>query len=151
MDKRRSGLLLHLTSLPAEFGIGDMGPSAYEFVDFLNESGQTLWALLPINPIGKHEGFAPYGPYSAFAGNPLLVSPELLYRDAYERFVAESEWLDDYVDSTLSRGLRVPNADNVNVPVDVTSKDGKLLKFTQFPFFTQWEQLRRYANDDSPF
>jgi 4-alpha-glucanotransferase len=83
MDKRRSGLLLHLTSLPAEFGIGDMGPSAYEFVDFLNESGQTLWALLPINPIGKHEGFAPYGPYSAFAGNPLLVSPELLYRDGF--------------------------------------------------------------------
>jgi 4-alpha-glucanotransferase len=81
MDKRRSGLLLHLTSLPADFGIGDMGPGAYEFVDFLNESGQTLWALLPINPIGKHEGFAPYGPYSAFAGNPLLVSPELLYRD----------------------------------------------------------------------
>jgi 4-alpha-glucanotransferase len=196
MDKRRSGLLLHLTSLPADFGIGDMGPSAYEFVDFLKESGQTLWALLPINPVGKHEGFAPYGPYSAFAGNPLLVSPELLYRDgllsekdlreyppldrcyvdflgvaaakwqlwrralasfdrkrdgeyrdAYGRFVAESEWLDDYVSSTLSRALRYPNADDVNVPVDVTSKDGELLKFTQFLFFKQWEQLRRYANE----
>src|SRR5881394_3809441 len=73
---RSSGILLHPTSLPARFGIGDFGPPAYEFVDFLAMAGQSLWQVLPLGPTGY--GDSPYQCFSAFAGNPLLISPELL-------------------------------------------------------------------------
>ncbi len=73
---RSSGLLLHPTSLPSRFGIGDLGPCAYEFVDFLAASGQKLWQVLPLNPTGY--GDSPYQCFSAFAGNPLLISLEEL-------------------------------------------------------------------------
>ena len=71
-----SGILLHCTSLPGRFGIGDFGPCAYEFVDFLLASGQKLWQVLPLNPTGY--GDSPYQCFSAFAGNPLLLSLERL-------------------------------------------------------------------------
>lgn len=73
---RSGGILLHPTSLPSPFGIGDLGPEAYKFVDFLAEAGQTLWQVLPLGPTGY--GDSPYASYSAFAGNTLLVSPERL-------------------------------------------------------------------------
>jgi 4-alpha-glucanotransferase len=73
---RSSGILLHLTSLPARFGIGDFGPSAFEFADFLSDARQTLWQVLPLNPTGY--GDSPYQCFSAFAGNPLLISLERL-------------------------------------------------------------------------
>src|SRR2546429_3346488 len=73
---RSSGILLHPTSLPARFGIGDFGPPAYEFVDFLAMAGQSLWQVLPLGPTGY--GDSPYQSYSAFAGNTLLISPEKL-------------------------------------------------------------------------
>ncbi|MGF1492631.1 MAG: 4-alpha-glucanotransferase [Microcoleaceae cyanobacterium] len=73
---RTSGILLHLTSLPSPFGIGDVGPVAHQFVDFLRDSGQKLWQILPFGPTGF--GNSPYLAYSAFAGNPLLISPERL-------------------------------------------------------------------------
>src|ERR1041385_1944990 len=73
---RASGVLLHITSLPGPYGIGDLGPSAYGFVDFLVESGQKLWQMLPLTPLG--EGNSPYSSDSAFAGNTLLISPEQL-------------------------------------------------------------------------
>lgn len=76
---RASGLLLHPTSLPGPFGIGDLGPEAYAFVEFLQSSGQQLWQLLPLGPTGY--GDSPYACYSAFAGNPLLISPELLVQE----------------------------------------------------------------------
>jgi len=69
---RASGILLHPTSLPGPFGIGDLGPSAYQFVDFLNNAKQKLWQVLPLNPTGY--GDSPYQTFSAFAGNPLLIS-----------------------------------------------------------------------------
>ena len=68
---RESGILLHPTSLPSRFGIGDLGQEAYEFVDFLKRSGQKLWQILPLNPPGYGE--SPFQCYSAFAGNPLLI------------------------------------------------------------------------------
>lgn len=77
--ERASGILLHPTSLPGPFGIGDLGPSAYEFVDLLVGSGQSLWQVLPLGPTGY--GDSPYQCFSAFAGNPLLISPEMLSRD----------------------------------------------------------------------
>lgn len=73
---RASGVLLHPTSLPNDFGIGDLGPSAYEFVDFLVEARQTYWQVLPLGPTGY--GDSPYQCFSAFAGNTLLISPEKL-------------------------------------------------------------------------
>ncbi|HEX6043908.1 MAG TPA: 4-alpha-glucanotransferase [Pyrinomonadaceae bacterium] len=76
---RSSGILLHPTSLPSPFGIGDLGPEAYKFVDFLAAAGQSLWQVLPLGPTGY--GDSPYASYSAFAGNTLLVSPERLIDD----------------------------------------------------------------------
>ena len=73
---RSSGILLHPTSLPGRFGIGDLGPRARAFVDFLADAGQTLWQVLPLGPTGF--GDSPYQCFSAFAGNPLLISPEYL-------------------------------------------------------------------------
>lgn len=78
--QRASGVLLHPTSLPSAFGIGDLGRSAYEFVDFLHQSGQTLWQVLPLGPTGYEH--SPYTMnFSAFAGNPLLVDLEQLVQD----------------------------------------------------------------------
>jgi 4-alpha-glucanotransferase len=73
---RASGILLHPTSLPGRYGIGDLGPEAYHFVDFLRDTGQGVWQVLPLGPTGY--GDSPYQCFSAFAGNPLLISPELL-------------------------------------------------------------------------
>src|SRR5262245_35044961 len=73
---RTSGVLLHPTSLPGRFGIGDLGPSAFEFIDLLAAGGQRLWQVLPLGPTGY--GDSPYQSFSAFAGNPLLVSLEVL-------------------------------------------------------------------------
>src|SRR5688500_13506600 len=73
---RSSGILLHPTSLPGPYGIGDLGPQAYAFADFLRRSGQSLWQVLPLGPTGY--GDSPYACYSAFAGNALLISPEQL-------------------------------------------------------------------------
>ncbi|MEZ4539864.1 MAG: 4-alpha-glucanotransferase [Chloroflexota bacterium] len=79
--ERAAGVLLHPTSLPGRFGIGDLGDSAYHFVDFLVAARQQLWQLLPIGPTGY--GDSPYQSFSAFAGNPLLISPERLVADGY--------------------------------------------------------------------
>lgn len=81
MKKRSSGILLHITSLPSEFGIGDFGPEAYCFVEFLNQAGQRLWQILPLNPTSAGSGNSPYNSYSAFAINPLFLSPELLVKE----------------------------------------------------------------------
>ena len=77
-SSRSSGILLHPTSLPSPFGIGDLGDDAYRFVDFLQLSGQRIWQILPLGPTGH--GNSPYASYSAFAGNTLLISPERLAR-----------------------------------------------------------------------
>jgi len=82
---RRSGILLHLTSLPSLFGIGDMGPEAYRFADFLERAGQRLWQILPLVPTDTLMGDSPYSSTSAFAGNPLLISPEKLVEDGLLR------------------------------------------------------------------
>jgi len=74
--KRSSGVLLHPTSLPGRYGVGDLGGEAYRFVDWLAKSGQTYWQIMPLGPTGY--GDSPYSAFSAFAGNTLLVSPDLL-------------------------------------------------------------------------
>lgn len=93
---RASGILLHPTSLPGPYGIGDIGPEAVKFLDFLQESGQRLWQILPLGPTSY--GDSPYQSPSTFAGNPLWISPDLLHRQgllsdedlaAYPAFPAE--------------------------------------------------------------
>jgi 4-alpha-glucanotransferase len=80
---RSSGILLHPTSLPGPFGVGDLGPQAYAFADFLSASAQDLWQMLPLGPTGY--GDSPYACYSAFAGNTLLISPDRLVADGLLR------------------------------------------------------------------
>src|SRR5262245_16184676 len=77
--RRRSGILLHVTSLPGPFGIGDLGPAAHAWVDTLAAAKQSWWQVLPLGPTGY--GDSPYQCFSAFAGNPNLISPELLAAD----------------------------------------------------------------------
>ncbi|MFQ5611489.1 MAG: 4-alpha-glucanotransferase [Anaerolineae bacterium] len=76
---RSSGILLHPTSLPGRFGCGDLGPEAYRFIEFLVQSRQQLWQVLPLGPTGY--GDSPYQCFSTFAGNPLLISPEALVEE----------------------------------------------------------------------
>lgn len=83
MNRRRSGILLHVTSLPSRYGVGDLGESAYRFVDFLAEAGQSLWQILPLAPTSPLSGNSPYTSASAAAGNPLLISPDLLVQDGF--------------------------------------------------------------------
>lgn len=77
-NKRGAGILMHITSLPSAFGIGDIGKEAYNFVDFLKKSGQRYWQLLPLNPISESQSYSPYSALSSMAGNVLLISLEAL-------------------------------------------------------------------------
>jgi 4-alpha-glucanotransferase len=79
--KRKSGVLFHISSLASPFGIGDLGTCAYDFADFLNNSAQRLWQILPLNPTQSAFGDSPYSSISAFAGNTLFISPSLLVED----------------------------------------------------------------------
>jgi 4-alpha-glucanotransferase len=81
--QRASGILLHITSLPSAFGIGDLGPQSYEFVDLLAGSKQRYWSILPLSPVRLEDGNSPYQTSSAFAGNPLLISPQKLAEDGF--------------------------------------------------------------------
>ena len=76
---RSSGILLHPTSFTGPHGIGDIGPSALRWIDFLASTGCSLWQVLPLGPTGY--GDSPYQCFSAFAGNPLLINPECLIDD----------------------------------------------------------------------
>jgi 4-alpha-glucanotransferase len=87
---RASGILLHPTSLPGRFGIGDLGLPARSFVNFLVETGQRWWQMLPLGPTGF--GNSPYQSYSSYAGNPLLISPEGLVEDGW----LDARDLDDF-------------------------------------------------------
>ncbi|UCD82501.1 MAG: 4-alpha-glucanotransferase [Desulfobacterales bacterium] len=91
MNVRSSGILLHPTCLPTAYGIGDLGPAAYRFVDFLAAAGQSLWQILPLTPTDPKHNNSPYHSTSALAGNPLLISPELLVK---EGLLAESDLAD---------------------------------------------------------
>jgi 4-alpha-glucanotransferase len=97
-----SGILLHPSSLPSRGGIGDFGPAAYEFLDFLFAARQSLWQILPLGPVGY--GNSPYSSISAFAGNPLLVSLERL---------VENGWIDRGRISVLPEAVEPVDFDRV--------------------------------------
>jgi 4-alpha-glucanotransferase len=106
LTKRTSGILLHLTSLPGIHGIGDLGPGAFRFIDFLAASGQRCWQFLPTGPTSTAFDNSPYMCRSVFAGNPLLINLELLVKDKYlseqdlEGESSFSEYSIDYIKVT---------------------------------------------------
>ena len=102
--QRSSGILLHPTSLPGPYGIGDLGPQAYRFVDWLASANCRLWQVLPLGPTGY--GDSPYQCFSAFAGNPYLISPDLLLEDG---LLTEADLADkpDFSASRVDFGLLI--------------------------------------------
>lgn len=96
-EYRASGLLLHVTSLPSPYGIGDLGPSAFSWIDRLHDAGQSWWQSLPLGPTGY--GNSPYQPMSSFAGNDLLISSQSLISDGLlTEKDCESHFPSDFVD-----------------------------------------------------
>lgn len=96
---RMAGVLLHPTSFPSKYGIGDLGKSAYQFIDFLVEAGQKIWQVLPLGPTSF--GDSPYQSFSSFAGQPLLISPDLLVEEKLlveEDFIGMPVWDNHTVD-----------------------------------------------------
>ncbi|MDB5010616.1 MAG: malto-oligosyltrehalose synthase, partial [Mucilaginibacter sp.] len=81
VSKRSAGIIMHITSLPSVFGVGDLGPEARKFADFLSNANQKYWQLLPLNPTGAGAYNSPYSSFSSMAGNTLLISPEDLMND----------------------------------------------------------------------
>lgn len=79
----KSGILLHITSLPSEYGIGDFGPDAYRFARMIKDCSQSFWQVLPLAPTSSIKHYSPYASVSAFAGNTMLISPVLLYEEGY--------------------------------------------------------------------
>jgi len=205
---RSSGILLHPTCFPSRFGIGDLGKEAYRFIDFLKDSYQQYWQILPLGPTGF--GNSPYMCYSALAGNPMLISPEKLYdegllsdddfanlpefpldnvdyqqvestkipllkkacsnfkanatkeqQQAFAEFCySKAYWLDDYTlfmalkDSTGGASWNTWDKDIAKrKPLAIEKAKTDLVdqvfyhKFLQFQFYSQWSELRTYAND----
>ena len=106
--ERAAGVLLHPTSLPGPHGSGDCGPAAYHFVDWLVSAGQSLWQILPLNPIGP--GNSPYASDSAFAGNPLLIDLQELHEQGWllaEELAPADGLSAEHVDYTLTRPYRM--------------------------------------------
>jgi len=199
LDRRRAGVLLHITSLPSPSGTGDLGDDAHHFVDFLAEAGLSVWQTLPIGP--THGDRSPYQCMSAHAGNPEFISLEwLVHRGwitpadmsatpdaraplrqsalskAFIGLVREPEdgfnrrqlrsferaneyWLDDYALficlrekfgntswQTWPDEYRDRKPDALMLVKSELSHVISKIKFEQFVFFSQWNQLRRYAN-----
>ncbi len=206
---RAAGVLLHISSLPGEYGIGDLGPHAYRFVDFLHQAGQQVWQILPLGPTVR--GDSPYSCYSAFAGNALLISPAELVSQgfldeadlvgatsqaaaddsvdylevtttkwrllnlAFERFTARPNcervdrfeefctlqrwWLDDFaLYAALMKHLGTDQWEQWEAGLvrrdsatlqrwkEKLARQIEFEQFVQFLFFTQWQQLKQYAN-----
>ncbi len=122
MNMRGSGVLLHITSLPSMYGIGDLGPAAYRFADFLFESRQRYWQILPLNPTDPAHDDNPYHSISAFASNPLLISPEQMVQDGYL----------DESDTRISEPFR-------DSPADFS----RIIQFRERLFTLAWERFRK--------
>ena len=204
--KRSSGILLHPTSLPGNYGIGSLGARAYGFIDFLADARQKLWQVLPMGHTGY--GDSPYQCFSTFAGNPLLIDLDLLaekgllggddlaspphfednrvdygkvitfkhqkLKTAYHRFLKKDEMPEDYLrfvennkwwlkEYTLFMALKErydgkpwwqwPSAlmqhkrEQVDAAEKELEKETGFYRFCQYCFYTQWHDVKRYAND----
>jgi 4-alpha-glucanotransferase len=120
---RRGGILLHPTSLPGRTGIGDFGTEAYRFIDFLEQSGNKLWQVLPLNPTGY--GDSPFQCFSASAGNPLLISLETLVEQgvlSQADLQPQPSLANDKIDSELPSGCTTSSASIIFVGSRPTGK-----------------------------
>lgn len=170
---RSSGILLHPTSFPSRYGIGDLGIEAYHYIDFLVRSGQRYWQMLPLNP--PSVGNSPYMSFSAMAGNPLLISPDLLLEKG---LLSEEDLYDvpefplDYVDFEKVIAWKIPilrkasqNFAQKAPPVMRRRFDGfcqgkahwledyalfmAILESQGQPVWTQWPQELRHRHSDA--
>ena len=130
VNERGSGILLHITSLFSEYGIGDLGPSAYQFVDFLSDAKQTYWQILPFHPTSPEYDNSPYHSRSAFAFNTNLISPEGLVQDG---FLHETDI-----------------AGFPEFPPDIVDFDA-VTRFKEQLFFLAYNRFRRNQNDRSGY
>ena len=203
MSRRRAGILLHITSLPGAFSFGDISNAAYKFIDFLLDTGFSVWQILPLGP--THTDHSPYQSLSAHAGNPQLINLEWLYKkgwlnlvdlyaeheddwqhrlhclqlaykkfkivadpddiERFQRFISKNKyWLENY---SLYIALReqFENQAWMLWPVKYRDRDSdelakffkqnqkviEAIQFQQFIFFTQWADLKKYANDRGVF
>jgi 4-alpha-glucanotransferase len=153
-QERSSGVLLHVTSLPSYGGVGDFGPAAYAFVDFLAASKQRLWQVLPLSPTGY--GSSPYSALSAFAGNPLLISLERLAQNgliAWER-IAGLPGHDGPADFEGATRLKLPLIEEAARNFLDRAPDDKRARFQKFckdniswlPDYAMFNVLRRQYN-----
>lgn len=144
-DRRSSGVLLPIPSLPGRYGCGDLGPSAYRFVDWLAASGQTWWQVLPIGPFGK--GNSPYSSTSSIKGEPLLISLEklteegLLSRADLRAPRALAEGSIRYRQARKFHSSRLAKA-----AARLQHSDPEIADPVQSLFDRQWNSLRQYAN-----
>jgi 4-alpha-glucanotransferase len=117
-SRRASGILAHITSLPSPFGIGDLGPASYDFLGYLKACGQTYWQFLPTGPTNSVFDHSPYMSTSAFAGSPLLISPEILFQEQliseaslhdhqeFSRYQTEFDAVSEYKSRILQEAAR---------------------------------------------
>ena len=151
---RVSGILLHVTSLPSYGGVGDFGPEAYRFVEFLVAAKQSVWQVLPLSPTGY--GSSPYSAVSAFAGNPILISLELLVRDGWLK-PAEIEGLpghDGPADYAATHELKLPLIERAAARFLDTATTEQRARFQRFcnenvfwlPDYAMFSTLRRELN-----
>ena len=197
LQRRRAGILLHITSLPGGQGQGDFGHDAYRFIEFLAASGVAVWQILPLCP--THNDLSPYLGLSVHAGNPMLISldwlidhglltreamtqtapsirehrqrcllsayqtfhskPENTLHEAYSKFCAGTTWLDDFVFYTVLKKInnnsswwqwktewRDRSVDALLRLQETYTDDCNEIRFEQFIFQQQWQELRAYAH-----
>jgi len=139
VKKRSAGILLHITSLPSPYGIGDLGSEATKFIDFLSGSGQKYWQLLPLNPISEEQAFSPYSSVSAIAGNTLLISPDLLVTDGL-------------LDARSLKKLQIPATDKLDFKKVIELKEGLLAEayknFKNLPVTTLSRKFERFCEEE---
>ncbi len=202
---RASGVLMHISSLPGDTGIGTLGKEAYEFIDFLKASGQTYWQVLPLCPTSY--GDSPYQSFSTFAGNPYFIDFDLLYNEnllkksdyskikwfdnpekinfnllyknrfnvlkkAFHNFNRENSdyvdfcecnsfWLNDYALymalknkfngiswNEWPQDLKTRKEEIISNAKKEMKEDVEFQKFIQYIFFKQWNDLKKYANEN---
>jgi 4-alpha-glucanotransferase len=130
-SRRTSGILLHISSLPSAYGIGDLGAAAFQFADFLTRTNQRLWQVLPVGPVGP--GASPYSSASTFAGSPLLIGPEPLVESGLlteDELASLAELPDDHVDyeRLVPRKRKVLRAAFRRFQADASTIDATRLK-----------------------
>ncbi|CAF4322232.1 unnamed protein product [Rotaria sp. Silwood2] len=156
--ERSSGILLHITSLPSPYGIGDLGPDAFKFIDFLVEIKQKLWQVLPIYQTNSP---SPYSSVSAFAGHSWLISPDKLLESGLIskddlKSIEQSRFNQSYVNfhqyndsiwSEWSESLRRHESYALQTIRELERDRIEYYVFVQYIFDQQWKGLRKYAND----